>query len=59
LGTVHQGAFEAIGIFGQFIYVNPKHNVVIVIWSARPKPTGSTGVADEDFFGAAVSALDR
>ena len=57
--TVHQGAFEAIGIFGQFIYINPTHKVVIVVWSARPKPTGSTVVADEDFFGAAVSALDR
>jgi CubicO group peptidase (beta-lactamase class C family) len=56
---VHQGAFEAIGIFGQFIYVNPRHNVVIVVWSARQKPTGSTIVADEDFFSAAVTALDR
>lgn len=35
LGTaaapVHQFAFEAIGIFGQFIYINPTHNVVIVV----------------------------
>ncbi|HEY1213500.1 MAG TPA: serine hydrolase, partial [Bryobacteraceae bacterium] len=56
---VHQGAFEAIGIFGQFIYINPRHNVVIVVWSARQKPTGSTVVADEDFFSATVTALDR
>lgn len=56
---VHQGAFEAIGIFGQFIYINPRHNVVIVVWSARPKPTGSTMIADEDFFSATVGALDR
>jgi hypothetical protein len=32
---------------------------VIVVWSARQKPTGSTVVADEDFFSAAVTALDR
>jgi CubicO group peptidase (beta-lactamase class C family) len=56
---VHQGAFEAIGIFGQFIYTNPRHNVVIVVWSARQKPTGSTIIADEDFFSAAVAALER
>ena len=56
---VHQGAFEAIGIFGQFIYINPRHNVVIVVWSARQRPTGSTVVADEDFFSATVTALDR
>jgi CubicO group peptidase (beta-lactamase class C family) len=56
---VHQGAFEGIGIFGQFIYINPRHNVVIVVWSARPKPTGSTVVADEDFFAATATALER
>ena len=43
--SVHQGAFEAVGIFGQMLYINPKQHVVIVVWSARPKPTGST-VAD-------------
>lgn len=30
-----QGAYEASGIFGQGIYVNPKKNVVIAIHSAR------------------------
>jgi CubicO group peptidase (beta-lactamase class C family) len=57
--SIHHGAFEAIGIFGQFIYINPKHDVVIVVLSARPKPTGSTFVSDEDFFAAIVPALDR
>jgi CubicO group peptidase (beta-lactamase class C family) len=55
-GTVHEGAFEARGIFGQHIYVNPRENVVIVVWSAQSKPTGRSVVVDFDFFGAVVTA---
>lgn len=33
---VHDGAFTAAGIYGQFIYVNPAQNVVAVVWSAWP-----------------------
>jgi CubicO group peptidase (beta-lactamase class C family) len=57
--SVHQSAFAAIGIFGQWIYINPKENVVIVVWSARPKPTGANTINDTDFFTAAVNALHR
>ncbi len=56
---IHQGAFEAVGIFGQFIYINPRHHITVVVWSAREKPTGSTGVSDSDFFASVVSALDK
>jgi len=35
------GAFRAFGIFGQSIYINPKRNVVIAVWSAQQRPTGS------------------
>jgi CubicO group peptidase (beta-lactamase class C family) len=56
---VHDGAFEAIGIFGQHMYVNRKEKVVILVWSARPKPTGSTAVDDRAFFGAVVKALRK
>jgi CubicO group peptidase (beta-lactamase class C family) len=56
---IHQGAFMALGIFGQFIYINPRHNTVIVVWSARPKPTGSTVIADQDFFAVTVTALQN
>lgn len=56
-GTIHEGAFEARGIFGQHIYVNPKERVVIVVWSALPKPTGRGAVRDEDFFAAAMEAM--
>ena len=34
------GAFEALGIFGQSIYVNPKMHIVIVQTSAWPEPLG-------------------
>jgi CubicO group peptidase (beta-lactamase class C family) len=54
---VHDGAFEARGIFGQHMYINRKEKVVIVVLSARPKPTGSTVVDDPAFFGAVVKAL--
>ena len=54
---VHRGAFLARGIFGQSIYINPGENVVTVVWSARPKPTGTDTINDEDFFAAVVKAL--
>jgi ornithine cyclodeaminase/alanine dehydrogenase-like protein (mu-crystallin family) len=46
-----------LGIYGQHIYVNSKERVVIVVWSAQPKPTGKEVVADQDFFAAATAAL--
>jgi CubicO group peptidase (beta-lactamase class C family) len=30
----HEGAFTALGIFGQFLYINPAQDVVAVVWSA-------------------------
>ena len=56
-GSVNDGAFQALGIYGQHIYVNPKEHVVIVVWGALPKPTGKEVIADADFFAAATSAL--
>jgi len=55
--AVHDGAFQAQGIFGQHMYINRKEKVVIVVLSARPKPTGSTVVDDVAFFGAVAKAL--
>jgi CubicO group peptidase (beta-lactamase class C family) len=54
---VHDGAFEAQGIFGQHMYINQREKLVIVVLSARPKPTGATVVDDEAFFGAVANAL--
>ena len=56
-GTINEGAFEARGIFGQHIYMNPTERVVVVVLSALPKPTGSAPVGDNDFFAATAQAL--
>jgi len=56
-GAVNQGAFQALGIYGQHIYVNLREHVVIVVWSAQPKPTDKVVIADEDFFAAATAAV--
>lgn len=55
----HVNAFTAQGIYGQFIYVNPAHRVVAVVWSAWPE----AWVNDLEFetyalLGAAVATLE-
>ncbi len=56
-GTVHEDAYMAQGIFGQKIYVNPADDVVITLWSARPKPLEDATVDDNDFFAAVCEKL--
>jgi len=52
------GAFAAIGIQGQNIYINPKRNVVIVTFGAQPKPVGKEPVDQMAFFDAIAARLD-
>jgi CubicO group peptidase (beta-lactamase class C family) len=55
---MHVGAFEALGIFGQCLYVNPRERLVIVILSARSKPSDNTShELDNEFFSAVATAL--
>jgi len=57
---IQEGAFQAIGIFGQHMYINPREKVVIVVLSARSKPDSSSNpsaVADAPFFAAVTRAL--
>lgn len=56
--SIADGAFAAIGIQGQNIYINPKRNVVIVTFGAQPKPTGKEPVDPLVFFDAVAAALD-
>ena len=56
-GAADDGAYSARGIFGQFIYINPKHNIISVVLSARSKPKYAESVPDNDFWNAAVAAL--
>ena len=55
--TIHEGAFQARGIFGQEMYINRREHLVIVVLSARPKPTGSTVIEDSAFFAAVTKSL--
>lgn len=56
-GSFADGAFTARGIFGQYIYINPREQVVAVVLSARSKPKGAEAITDNDFFNSAVAAL--
>jgi CubicO group peptidase (beta-lactamase class C family) len=57
---VHAGAFEAVGIFGQYMYINPREHLAIVVLSARPKPVDDSRdefADDASFFAAVATAL--
>jgi CubicO group peptidase (beta-lactamase class C family) len=55
---IQAGAFEARGIFGQHMYINPAEKLVIVVLSARPKPDPRRSpVPDAAFFEAVAKAL--
>ena len=57
-GTLHQGAFKARGIFGQYLYVNPSQNLVVAAFSARPKPnTADSPINDDDFLTGLIQYL--
>lgn len=56
-GSFADGAFSARGIFGQYIYINPTRQLVVVVLSARAKPKGSEVIADNDFFNSVVEAV--
>jgi len=55
---VHEGAFLAMGIFGQRIYLHPRRGLAIVVLCARPKPSDAHVVDDGAFFAAVARALD-
>jgi hypothetical protein len=50
-------AYAAIGIHGQYLYVNPVTRVVIVVWGAQPKPAGGAVFDSWNFFSAVSAAL--
>jgi CubicO group peptidase (beta-lactamase class C family) len=51
------GAFLAAGIFGQYLYLDPREDLAVVEWSARSKPEGMDVIDDLDFFAAVTRAL--
>jgi CubicO group peptidase (beta-lactamase class C family) len=54
LWPLHGNSYSAVGIFGQFIFVDPDKHMVVAMWSAQEKPLGSEGV-DEYVFLEALS----
>jgi CubicO group peptidase (beta-lactamase class C family) len=57
---IHAGAFAAVGIFGQYMYINPREHLAIVVLSARPKPVDDSRdefADDAAFFAAVATAL--
>ncbi len=55
---IHQSAFQAVGIFGQHLYISLAEKLVIVVLSARPKPDSSAHTLDDaSFFAAVATAL--
>ncbi|GAB7524558.1 serine hydrolase domain-containing protein [Paraburkholderia sp. 2C] len=55
--SVQDGAFAGHGIEGQGLYINPKEKVVIVMWGAQSKPSGTEVINRDDFFNAVVAAV--
>jgi CubicO group peptidase (beta-lactamase class C family) len=56
-GSFEDEAYSARGIFGQYIYVNPKRQIVVAVLSARAKPRGAEVILDNDFFNSVVETL--
>jgi CubicO group peptidase (beta-lactamase class C family) len=56
LWPLHANSYAAIGIFGQFVFVDPDKKLVVAMWSAQPKPLGRHGL-DEYGFLQALSDL--
>ncbi len=54
LWPLHRNTYAAIGIFGQFVFVDPDKNLVVAMWSAQPKPLDRHGL-DEYVFLEALS----
>jgi CubicO group peptidase (beta-lactamase class C family) len=54
LWPLHDRSYAAIGIFGQFVFVDPDRDLVVAMWSAQPKPVSREGV-DENLFLEALS----
>ena len=55
LWPLHGNSYAAIGIFGQYVFVDPANRLVVAMWSAQSKPVDKHGV-DEYVFLEALSA---
>ncbi len=58
LWPLHGRSYSAIGIFGQFVFVDPDSDLVVAMWSAQSKPVGKHGVDEYEFLQALSSYFD-
>lgn len=56
-GKIHESVFMGRGIHGQYLYINPANNIVIVGLGARSKPVGKQAIDDLDFLAAVTENL--
>ena len=57
--TEDNGAYDAIGIFGQAIHIDPRRKLVVVLSSAWPHATGhDLSIARKALFDAVDKAVD-
>ncbi|MDH4316645.1 MAG: hypothetical protein OEW68_17665 [Gammaproteobacteria bacterium] len=47
-----------MGIFGQFVFVDPDRNLVVAMWSAQSKPVDKHGVDEYEFLKALSAYFD-
>jgi CubicO group peptidase (beta-lactamase class C family) len=59
LWPLHGRSYSAIGIFGQFVFVDPDRKLVVAMWSAQPKPVDRHCVDEYDFFKALSAYFDK
>jgi CubicO group peptidase (beta-lactamase class C family) len=59
LWPLHGRSYAAIGIFGQFVFVDPDRNLVVAMWSAQPKPTDREGVDEYALLEALSNYFDK
>ena len=54
------GAFSAVGIFGQYLYINPAKKTVAVVWSTWPEPEVERSEKETfAYIGAAIKASEK
>lgn len=59
LWPLHGNSYAAIGIFGQFVFVDPDKNLVVAMWSAQPKPLDRSGLDEYEFLQALSEFFDE
>lgn len=55
--AVEDGVYMAVGIQGQYIYINPTKDIVIAVTSAHSKPTGQEPISAFDYLDAIAASL--